>query len=155
MLTSSGAGVPPCPGSVAATRCRSASFGSAISSSYCMAVHMPPGRHRTVCAASGDPDSRRSQCALRTSTLCLGVRHYSATSRRAKTALRGPPLQVVQRVRDRPVDAHLEVQVRAEAQAGAAADADDLTLADALAERHLEGGLVGVARGERARVRDA
>src|SRR6185312_4896138 len=36
--------------------------------------------------------------------------------------------EVVQRVRDRAVDAHLEVQVRAEAQARAAAVADDLAL---------------------------
>src|SRR6185295_12577038 len=57
--------------------------------------------------------------------------------------------EVVQRVRDRAVDAHLEVQVRTEAQPGAAAVADDLALADARAERRREARLVRVARRQR------
>src|SRR3954462_11591957 len=44
------------------------------------------------------------------------------------------PSEVVQRVRDRAVDPHLEVQVRAEAQPGAPAVADDLALRDARPE---------------------
>src|SRR3954453_8487534 len=65
------------------------------------------------------------------------------------------PSEVVQRVRDRAVDPHLEVQVRPEAQPGAAAVADDLALADGRAERRREARLVRVARGERRGVRDA
>src|SRR4051812_47871527 len=63
--------------------------------------------------------------------------------------------KVVQRVRDRSVDAHLEVQVRTEAAPGAARQADDLALADTLAQRDAERGLVGVAGGHRAGVLDA
>src|SRR6185503_17702903 len=63
--------------------------------------------------------------------------------------------EVVQRVRDRTVDAHLEMQVRTEAQPGAAGVADDLALADARAERRREARLVRVARRQRGRVRDA
>src|SRR4051794_11450234 len=63
--------------------------------------------------------------------------------------------KVVQRVRDRPVDAHLEVQVRTEAATGAARQADDLALADPLAQRDAERRLVRVAGGHRAGVLDA
>src|SRR3954454_1572160 len=80
----------------------------------------------------------------------------------ASARMAGPPwvrssrvLQVVQRVRHRAVDPHLEVEVRAEAQAGAAADADDLALADVRPERGGEARLVGVARRQRRGVRDA
>src|SRR2546430_2633344 len=57
-------------------------------------------------------------------------------------------LQVAQRVHDGPVDAHLEVQVRAEAQAGAADVADDLALRHVLARANGERRLVAIARGE-------
>src|SRR3954452_719023 len=65
------------------------------------------------------------------------------------------PSEVVQRVRDRAVDPHLEVQVRAEAQPGAAGVADDLALRDARPERGREARLVRVARRQRRAVRDA
>src|SRR2546421_5450004 len=57
-------------------------------------------------------------------------------------------LQVAQRVHDGPVHAHLEVQVRAEAQAGAADVADDLALRHVLARANGERRLVAIARGE-------
>src|SRR4051812_34903370 len=77
-----------------------------------------------------------------------------ARRRGARTAGRRDS-EVVQRVRDRAVDPHLEVQVRPEAQAGAAAVADDLALADGRPERRREARLVRVARRERRGVRDA
>src|SRR5207248_2386553 len=63
--------------------------------------------------------------------------------------------EIVERVGDRAVDADLEVQVRTEAQPGAAAVADDLALADARAQRGGEARLVRVARRHRAGVLDA
>ena len=60
MLRSLGAGVPPIPGTVTATIRTPASAGSAISSSYCTAVHIPPGSSSTACSASPGPLSRRS-----------------------------------------------------------------------------------------------
>src|SRR6478736_319010 len=63
--------------------------------------------------------------------------------------------KVIQRVRDRAVDPHLEVQVRAEAATGAAGEADDLALADLLAQRDAERRLMRVAGGHRAGVLDA
>ena len=53
---SSGGGVPACPGMVAATRRIPASAGSAITSAYERALHIPPGRSRTVRWAFGGPD---------------------------------------------------------------------------------------------------
>src|SRR4051794_11017229 len=64
-------------------------------------------------------------------------------------------LQVVHRIRDRAVDAHLEVEVVAEATAGAADVPDDLALGDRLAHRDADARLVRVARRHRARVLDA
>src|SRR3954453_14699420 len=64
-------------------------------------------------------------------------------------------LQVVHRVHDRPVDAHLEVQMRAEAAPGAAAVADHLALADRRPHRGGEARLVGGARRHRRRMLDA
>src|SRR5437588_6629359 len=64
-----------------------------------------------------------------------------------RTAL-GPTglrLEVAQRVDRRPVDPHLEVQVRAEAVARAADVADQLSLCDLRARADGEGRLVGVA----------
>src|SRR6476469_431450 len=63
--------------------------------------------------------------------------------------------KVIQRVRHRAVDAHLEVQVRPETATGAAREADDLTLADLLAQRDAERRLMRVAGGHRAGVLDA
>src|SRR3954469_24665494 len=56
----------------------------------------------------------------------------------------GPYLQVIKGVRDRAVDAHLEVEVGAEAQPRAAAEADDLALADVLPDVHVDRRLVAV-----------
>src|SRR4051794_11552692 len=51
---------------------------------------------------------------------------------------REPASEVVQRIRHRAVHPHLEVQMIAEAQAGAADVADDLALADVRAQRRAE-----------------
>src|SRR3954453_12728128 len=63
--------------------------------------------------------------------------------------------QVAHRVDHFTVHPHLEVQVRAEAQAGAVADADPLALAHLLADRDGDRLLVGVAGRDPAAVVDA
>src|SRR6201999_559389 len=71
---------------------------------------------------------------------------------------RGRPtggLEVVHRVRHGPVEADLEVQVRAVAAARAAAVADDLALRDLGAHARREARLVRVTGGHHARVLDA
>src|SRR5215212_5104993 len=64
-------------------------------------------------------------------------------------------LQVPHRIHGRPVDAHLEVEVVAEAVPRAADVADHLALAHARAHRGAEARLVPVTGRERPAVRDA
>src|SRR5436309_7225570 len=78
-----------------------------------------------------------------------------STRQNASCPLRGSASEVAQRVHDRAVDAHLEVQVRAEAETGAAGQADDLALADVLADARLDRRLVPVARRHHCGVLDA
>src|SRR3954467_4321251 len=63
--------------------------------------------------------------------------------------------QIAHRIHRLPVDAHFEVEMRAEAKAGAVADADHLPLADLLADRDGDRLLVGVAGGDPATVVEA
>src|SRR3954447_5035739 len=67
----------------------------------------------------------------------------------------GNLLEVVQGVRYGAVDPHLEVQVVAEAEAGAADAPDHLSLAHVLADAHEDRRLVAVAGRQRGRVLDA
>src|SRR4051812_13018839 len=60
MLKSSGGGAPAFPGSVAATNRMLAKAGSAITSAYEPAPHIPPGSSNTVRWASTGPASRSS-----------------------------------------------------------------------------------------------
>src|SRR6476646_8368569 len=61
VLKSVGGVVPACPGSVAATSRVSASAGSAMTSAYNRALHIPPASRRTVRWAVAGPVSTVSQ----------------------------------------------------------------------------------------------
>jgi hypothetical protein len=61
MEKSARAGVPPNPGSVAATTWTGAATRASMIGSKKTAVHMPPGNSSTVDLASDGPDSRMSQ----------------------------------------------------------------------------------------------
>src|SRR3954471_24643162 len=60
VLKSCGAGAPACPGSVAAINRVLANAGSAMTSAYERALHIPPGSSSTVCSAPAGPDSTTS-----------------------------------------------------------------------------------------------
>src|SRR3954471_15741033 len=81
---------------------------------------------------------------------------WMVTPKMCSSGFKAPPrLQVVHRIDHRPVDAGLEMQVRAEAAARAAGVADHLALRDVRPHRGAEARLVRVTRGERAAVLDA
>src|SRR3954452_18123612 len=67
----------------------------------------------------------------------------------------GTLLEVVQRIRYGSVDPHLEMEVVAEAQTGAADGSDHLTLAHVLTDADADRRLMPVARRQRGRVLDA
>src|SRR5829696_2481568 len=96
------------------------------------------------------PATTNPRPSIRPKVCSIGPRWISGcTPYRVRRAL-----QVPHRIDGRPVDAHLEVQVVAEAVPGAADVADHLALAHARAHRGPVAGLVRVAGRERA-VRDA
>src|SRR3712207_6568402 len=105
----------------------------------------PSSRMRTATMA---PQAAKFSAKKRPKVLTSRPRRSISCSTRAR-------LQVTGRVDRRPVDAHLEVQVRTGGVARVARLADDLALADALAHGHADARLVAVARRQRAGVLDA
>src|SRR4051812_17307064 len=79
----------------------------------------------------------------------------TSISGRIGQRLRRASAEVVHRVHDGPVYPGLEVEVRPEAQPGAAGEADHLSLAHALPDADLDARLVAVARRQRPGVLDA
>src|SRR5690348_3317686 len=75
------------------------------------------------------PDARKASAKHRPKVLMLMPRTVISGFTASK---------VVQGIRHGAVDAHLDMQVRAEAAAGAAGQADHLALADVLAHRHAD-----------------
>lgn len=64
-----GAGAPACPGIVTAINRVLDNAGTAITSAYERALHIPPGSSKTVCAAPAGPDSTISQLVSTAPTL--------------------------------------------------------------------------------------
>src|SRR5688500_701696 len=114
-------------------------------SSYDQSGSSPNSRSRRATS----PPARRNATAKQIPKVCSVMGPRSSSGCTAPEAIR---LQVAHRVDRRPVDARLEVHVRAGAVARVARLGDHLALLDALALRYAERRVVGVASRQSAAV---